>query len=415
MSTVGDLLISAREIMTDLPQSLGAPVIGTLAAVTPFPTFPAGTYYLVATQLNQWGESVGSTEASIVLSATRNIAVPITCSPAATSIRIYWGTASGAESAYQQYAISGGSGTFTLTNLNPIAQNPPTRSTAYMPDTDGSAVGVFALYRWLNQALGWAAAKNHGGLPDFGAVGTIGGQGLYNVPGYWKKIDSAWYDGYPLGLLAKSNVFRRNPVPGYAGILVVFQASDRLIVELWPQPNRTSNITTTALDVATTDTVAALTSVANYVLGFGMTQIGAEIVNYASIDPIEIELNGLTRGMCGTVPATLLPAGATATELNLMIAGYRVPSTYAPGQAASTLYLPPGWDEALVSYMLYRFRNAEQDEASAQRYLKEASAKMADLSANRIIAGPRQINAYGGVGPETMRGLGGFFGGVIVP
>jgi len=413
MSLVGDLILSARESMTDLPQSLDAPVIGTLAPLSVFPSFPAGTYYLVATQLNQWGESVGATEASITLSAISNIAVPITCSPAATFIRIYWGTASGAESAYQQYAISGGSGTFTLTNLNPIAQNPPARSTAYMPDTDGSAVGVFALYRWLNQALGWAAAKNHGGLPDFGAVGTIGGQGLYTVPGYWKKIDSAWYDGYPLGLLAKSNVFRRNPVPGYAGMLVVFQASDRLMVECWPQPNRTSNQTTLALSMAITDTVASLTSVANYVLGFGMSQIGAEIVNYSAIDGVNTRLTGLTRGMCGTVPAAW--AAQAVTELNLMIAGYRVPSTYGVGQAASTLYLPPGWDEALVSYILYRFRKAEQDEAGAAANLKEAEAKMKDLSANRIIAGPRQINAYGGIGPETAAGLGSRFGGVLIP
>jgi hypothetical protein len=264
----------------------------------------------------------------------------------------------------------------------------------------------------MKQALDWAAAKNNGGLPDFGAVGTVNGQPIYQMNGYWKKIDSAWFDGYPLGLLQKNNVFRRNPVPGYSGMLVVFQATDRLIVEAWPQPNRTSNQTTLASNIGLTDTVANLTSTANYVLGFGMTQIGTEIVNFAGISGNQ--LTGLTRGMCGTTPAAQ-SSGVACTELNLMISGYRVPAGYSVGSAASTFYLPPGWIEALTSYMLYKFRSAEQDEASAQRYLKEAEAKMKDLTSNRIIAGPRQISPYSAIGPEVGAGLGTAFGGVIIP
>jgi hypothetical protein len=105
------------------------------------------------------------------------------------------------------------------------------------------------------------------------------------------------------------------------------------------------------------------------------------------------------------------------TELNLMVSGYRVPSStsYFPGQAATPLYLPPGWDEALVNYLLYRFRKAEQDEQGAAANLKEAEGKLSSLGANRIIAGPRQIQPYGGIGPETARGYGGAFGGVIIP
>ena len=77
--------------------------------------------------------------------------------------------------------------------------------------------------------------------------------------------------------------------------------------------------------------------------------------------------------------------------------------------------VPPGWDEALISYMLYKFRSAEQDDKAAQRYLQEATQKMSDLSANRIIAGPRQIQPYGGGGVETAAGYGSVFGGVIIP
>jgi hypothetical protein len=409
---VGDLVISARELMTDLPQSLGQPSIGTLASGSSG-TLASGTYYLVATQLNQFGESLGSSESSAAVTGpTGSISVPITCSIAATGIRIYYATASGAEATYQQFSISGGSGTLVLTGASAVAQSPPSRSTAYLPDSDGAAVGAYAIYRWMKQALDWAAAKNNGGLPDFGAVGTVNGQPIYQMNGYWKKIDSAWFDGYPLGLLQKNNVFRRNPVPGYSGMLVVFQATDRLIVEAWPQPNRTSNQTTLASNIGLTDTVANLTSTANYVLGFGMTQIGTEIVNFAGISGNQ--LTGLTRGMCGTTPAAQ-SSGVACTELNLMISGYRVPAGYSVGSAASTFYLPPGWIEALTSYMLYKFRSAEQDEASAQRYLKEAEAKMKDLTSNRIIAGPRQISPYSAIGPEVGAGLGTAFGGVIIP
>ena len=403
--------------MTDLPQSLGPPTLGALFATNTGPPFVAGTYFIVATQLNPWGESLASAESSIVLAVNGTILIPITCAPGATAVRFYYSTVSGQESFYQQQPVLGGFVSLTLTNAPTGSQTPPTRSTAYMPDTDGAALGAFAVYRWLNQSLGWAAAKNRGGLPDFGAAATTGGQPNYTLPGYWKKIDSAWYDGFPLGLLQKNNVFRRNPVTGYSGMLTVFQATDRLMVEAWPQPSRTSARTTLAFAIGATDTVALLTSTAGFVLGFGMAQIDSEIVNYAGISGNN--LIGLQRGMTGTVAASHDPAVATVpvSELNLMVSGYRVPSTtsYFPGQAATPLYLPPGWDEALISYMLYRFRKAEQDEQGATTNLKEAAEKLSSLGSNRIIAGPRQIQPYGGIGPETARGYGGAFGGVIIP
>jgi hypothetical protein len=264
----------------------------------------------------------------------------------------------------------------------------------------------------MNEGLRWAASKNRGGLPDFGAVGTSSGQPNYTLPGYWKKIDTAWYDGYPLGLLSKNNVYRRNPVTGYSGMLVVFQATDRLMVEAWPQPSRTSARTTLAIPMTATDNFALLTSTANYVLGFGLTQIGSEIVNFAAKSGNN--LTGLQRGMSGTVPSAH-SAGEAVTELNLEVSGYRVPSTYSVGSALSTFYLPPGWEDAIRDYILYRFRKAEQDEQGAKSFLQEATQKLSDLSANRIIAGPRQISPYSAIGPEVGAGLGTAFGGVIIP
>jgi len=415
MAYVGDVILGAREMMTDLPPSVSAPSLSN--PVTVSGNFPAGTWYFVATLINIWGESLPSNEVSLAIGSGQTAQLSFSFSGPVSSIlgmRVYFGSAAGAESQYLFFTSAQLSNQTTVTLPTPggIVQNPPSRSTAYLPDSDGAAVGAYAMYRWLNQALGWAAGKNRGGLPDFGAVGTVNGQPNYIMPGYWKKIDSAWFDGYPLGLLNKNNVFRRNPVPGYSGMLIVFQATDRLMGEVWPQPNRTSGQTTLTAQIGVTDSVASIASAAGYVLGFGMTLIGSEIVNFAAINGNQ--LTGLTRGMCGTTPATW-QIGTPVTELNLMIAGYRVPSTYSVGQAASTLYLPPGWDEALISYILYRFRSAEQDEASAKRYLQEATQKMSDLGANRIIAGPRQISPYSAIGPEIGAGLGTAFGGVIIP
>lgn len=412
MALVGDVILGAREMMTDLPQVMAPPLIASLTPTAGPNSLPPATYFVIATQLNQWGESLGSTEASITLGIANNIAVQIVGNAAATSVRIYFAAASQAQVYYLSFPLANGLGTFNINAGGVITQSPPSLSTARLPDSDGAAVGAFTLYRWLNQALSWAASKNRGGLPDFGAVGTTAGQPNYVMPGYWKKIDNAWYDGEPIGLMSKSSVFRRSPVPGFSGLLTVFQATDRLMIEAWPQPNRTSNQTTLAAPMGPADTTATLTSTSAYALGFGMTLIGAEIVNYARINGNT--LTGLQRGMSGTIPASHL-IGESATELNLMISGFRVPATYSVGQAISTLYLPPGWDDALISYILYRFRKAEQDDKAAAACLQEATQKMSDLSVNRIIAGPRQITPYGSSGPEVAAGLGSPFGGVIIP
>lgn len=413
MALVGDVLLSARELFTDLPQTLDPPSLLSLSLVAIVgPTFPAGTYFLVVTQLTPWGESLSSAEQTITLGAPSQILVPVIASPAATAVRIYWGATHGSEFSYQQVALISNVMAIQLTNAPSGAQLPPQRTTAYLPDTDGPAVGAFALYRWFNQALAWAAVKNRGGLPDFGAVATISGQPNYVLPGYWKKIDSAWFDGEPLGLLSKNNVFRREPVPGFSGSLTIFQATDRLMVEAWPQPDRNGGSTTVSIAMTSTDDVVFVNGTASFELGFGLASIGSEIVNYAAVSGNH--LTGLIRGMCGTIPTAHQP-DEVVSELNLMIAGYRVPSTYTVGSAASTLYLPPGWDEALTSYLLYRFRKAEQDENGAKAALQEATEKLGGLSANRIIAGPRQIVPYSGIGPETAAGFGSAFGSVIIP
>jgi hypothetical protein len=379
---------------------------------------PAGqTVNFVVSTIGQWGETVASSENSVLMTAPNNaLLLQVNSFPNSTAIRVYYdlGGGPGQELTYEEYAVpvTVGVNTFPIVVINQGVNGfPPNRSTAYNPDADGMAVGAYAAYRWLNGALSWGATKNNG-IPAAGAFGTVSGQPLYILPGWWRKITNAWYDGYPLYLGRRNDIFRRGNVPGVVGTLVMHEASDRMIVELWPQPSRTSCQTTLVTPMNAASDTALIDNSAGWVLGFGKARIGQEIVEYQSVN--NNLLTGLTRGLVGTTAADHNP-GEAVVELNLEFSGSRMPSSYGVGAALSTLLCPPGWENALARYMLYTFRSAEQDDQGAQRYLNEATAMMGDLRAGRIIAGPRQIQANAGRGAETMAGLGSPFGGVIVP
>jgi len=74
-----------------------------------------------------------------------------------------------------------------------------------------------------------------------------------------------------------------------------------------------------------------------------------------------------------------------------------------------------GWGEAIQTYLEARFLKLEKQYKESSMLMQEFTAKMQQLKANRIIAGPRQIQVNAGRGAETQVGLGGYFGGVIVP
>lgn len=415
------MILGFRELATDLPQTyqgLGMSSV-TAVATTTLLNWPLGTWYIVCTLVTPWGETLASNELPVTVTAAGQALQIQIGFPSddthITGVKVYLGSVSAGQNQYVLIPVSAllAQGIFLVPGGPFIPATPPNRNTAYLPDTDGMALGASAVFRWFNEGLRAAANFNGGGLPDFGAVGTISGQPLYSMNGWWKRVDNAWYDGYPLYLGRKNDVFRRSNVPGVVGTLGVFQASDRLICEVWPQPSRTSAQTALAYDMGATDPVAFVTSTAQFVLGFGLAMIGTEIVEFSGLGPSG-QLLGLTRGLNGTIPSSQL-AGTLVTELNLMISGFRVPSTYAVGSSMSTLNLPPGWEDALKDYLLYRYREAEQDRSSAKDLLQQFNDKMQTVRVNRIIAGPRQVQANAGRGAETMAGLGSPFGGVIVP
>jgi hypothetical protein len=418
MPLVGDVIMQFRELATDLPNILGPPFINSATQiVSTSGQFGISTVYFFATTIGQWGETLASPEQSLTITGSNNaIQINLTTFPFSNAVRIYYSVnVPGAESLYEQFTVPSQAGTTnpTVTIINVgLSGFSPQRNTAYNPDQDGPAVGAYAAYRWLNAALTWAASKNKGGIPSFGAIGTISGQGVQVFNGYWKKFDTAWYDGYPLYLARKNDVFRKAPVPGTVAALILHEATDRLVVEMWPQPSRTSAQTTLASGISINATTATLTNASAWKLGFGKAQIDQEIMEYSAINGNV--LSGLVRGLAGTT-AVAHNISAPVTELNMEISGLRMPASYSVGAAMSTLQAPPGWENALSRYMLYMFRSAEQDDAGANRYLKEAEAMFGELSANRIIIGPRQVSISAGRGAETYPSLGGVFGGVIVP
>lgn len=415
MALVGEIILGAREMFTDISQSLPAPGTPVATAITDSTApWTTGTYYFTVTQLNQFGETEQSTEAvQAIANPNTTFRIDVAISPGATKARVYVGTSSGGENRYAEFGVVTGGvvNNLIMPALTSLVGNPPpTRGTAYLPDTDGGALSVAAIYRWINDGLNLASTICDG-LPDFAAVATDSGQPAYVFPGTWNKINLCWYDGYPVYVDRKDNVFRRNNVTGIVGNLSLIQSTDRVIVEAYPQPTRTSGRTTLASNLSASATSASLVA-SNFVLGFGLAQIGDEQVYYASNG--SGTMSGLTRGMAGTVP-TAWPAGTPVSELNLMVTGTRAPRGYTVGMSTSTFYLPPGWEDAIITYLVARFRKAEQQTQESQALLNEFTAKVQKLTATKIVAGPRQIPANRGNGVEILSGYGSFFGGVILP
>lgn len=421
---VGDVILGARELINDLPQVLPPPGIelqviqGTPAVSV---TLPSGSYYVVLTYRSgstatPWGETTPSVEfGPITVTPSNSIQITGSIPAGVGSVAAYFGLAPGQENNFVSFSTT----PFDIISTGSPG-TPPIRNCAYLPDTSGRSLSAAACYRWLNEGLDQASTICYG-LPDFGAVGTVNSQPIYPVKGSWTKVSNAWWDGYPCFLGRQTDVFRRNTVTGTTGTFVLYQKSNRFIVEVWPQPSRTSGTALTTVNIGRFDSVIPLQIVSGgnrFVLGFGLASLSTpddpnyEVVEFMRNDGNQ--MTGVTRGMQGTVPFPW-PAGTLITELNLMWAGQRVPTGYRLGDSTSTFYLPEGWADAMETYMLARFKKAEQQYQEATALQKEFTAKVQHLMATRIIAGPRQIQVFAGRGTEVYPGLGSPFGGVIVP
>jgi hypothetical protein len=404
---VGDIVLAVREAIVDMPPTLPTPSGFTFSAVTDASsTLPVGTYYLRATVLNQWGETLAQAELSQAIVAGQGLQVAGTLPPGATKVRIYFGMTSGSENQFAE------SRTLPFTISAPgIAGQVPSRSTAYNPDMDGAAFSAASLFRWINDMLG-RSAWLVGGFLDMAGVPSVANQGSYIANGQWRKIDTFWKDGYPLAPDQQGNYFFRNPIT--ANVLTSVTTvlyTDRMMFQVWPQADRDGATTTLSQAMTTTDATAVLADTSGLLAtAGGFVQVDSEIMMWSQIS--SLSLVNLIRGLGGTA-IVAHAVDAPVTELNIWWKGYRMfCANYVPGQSTSPIPVPQGWANVFPYYALHRARLAEQETQQAQALLQEFDRSLTSwYRANKVTTGPRQVgqNTYG---LEVIPTIG---GGWVVP
>ncbi len=409
MALIGDVLFSVRNKIPDLPGTLPPATAAVTVVASVGSTLPTGTYACSVTQRNNWGETLNSSETtSLVVGAGQGIQVTSALLPGAVAIRAYLTLPGGAAGSEIQFVESTTS-PFTISVPLTGYGTPPTRSTAYLLDSDGPTFGASTLYSWLNEGL-VNFSRVVGGLLDYCGVPTVAGQPMYVAPGEWLEISDVWYGGYWIQGGKRQEFFRRNTVTSQVltGVTVsVF--TDKQVLEVSYQPDRNSGVTTTTANMAATDTSVTINNGGVFLLPFGFAQIGTEIVAYSNVGG---SLSGLIRGLGSTV-AQAWPSGTTVTELSLFWCGKRLFNVkYSPGQASTTLQAPHGWASILPLWMLGQAKKAEQDVKGGDELEKAffAQAQQWYLS-NKGVA--RFIQVGGSGRPLVFDGT--VAGGIIVP
>lgn len=419
MSLVGDMVIASRELIPDMPDVLPVPAATASVVSSTGSTLPAGTYYVVVTQWNPWGQTLYPAEiGSLTVGANQGIKITSALLPGATRVRAYLTQVNGASGSESQFVDSTTS-PFTIAAPPSSSGTPPTRSTAFLPDDDGSFLSAGTIFRWINEAL-HRGSRMVNGILDYTGVASVQGQALYALYSQWSQITSIWYDGFPLNLGSREYFFRRNSIQ--ASVLASATVSvqdDRTMIEVFYQPVRSAGITTLGSGLGIGDTVANVLSTADY-LSLAppmMAMIGTlpnvEIVAFYNFTGTQLQ--GLVRGLGGT-SAAAWPAGTSVQELNIPVSGRRViTSSFQPGDSSLVANIPQGWRSVVPEYVLYRARLAEQMDKEANQHYANFKAAIEEWGkANRQIAGPRSISIYPR-GAEVVPGYGTPLGGVVLP
>jgi hypothetical protein len=400
---VGDAVLAARELIPDMPPTLPTPTATYSVVGFTGSTLPTGTYFVQATQRNPWGETLPAAESgNLTIGANQGIQITSALLPGATVIRAYITIAGGVAGTEQQFVESAAApgfapSPFTISAPPTNAGAPPTRNTAYNPDLDGGMVSAGTMFRWLSRGL-TELSQAAEGIRDYSGVPTTPGQPLYVLNGNWTNITDIWYNGYWLQGGQRGYFFRRNAIT--SGVLTSASVSvqdNRTILEVFPQPDRTAGTDTLTTAMTATDTSLVVTTGNFLLLPFGFIQLSTtnatpEIMSYSSITTVTT-IGGLVRGLGGTGPAQAWAAGATVTELNLVVNGHRTfATTYAPGQANVTLPIPSGWEDILPDYLLSKARDAEQQRQEAGQLLQQFQQRIAQWGRqNKNAARRRQI------------------------
>jgi hypothetical protein len=402
MALIGDVLITAREQFPDRPATLGAPTGFSSAQFGGTPTIALGSYLISITLFTAWGETLATSLSAITVDGTHGLQVTGVLPVGATKIRVYYGITT--INQYQDFTTTPAQIlTPGIAGAAPGSAGGTPINRAYLPDSDGAFISAATLYRWFNQGLD-AAAEASGGIQDYSGISSVVGVGLYQVPIVgWKKITNVWYDGYDVFSGRKRDIYRRTQIVGYSGMSVAVTLTPNTIIEAFPQPQRTAGTFNLNANLSTTATSVAITA-GNFVLTPALAQItqgaNAEIVYFSSLS--NLTMSGMTRGLGGTVP-TAFTTGATVSELNFMLAGFRRAVYANVGDSTKTLQVPPAWLRLLPIYIVAQFRRVEKEFREADQMFKQFEQEVkAEAASNKQLSGPvqigenRSLEVYGG-------------------
>jgi len=412
MSLVGDIIMDLRARMPDAPAVLGPPVLVSVSS-TNLPggqLAPGGTYTIAVTVTTQWGETLPSQPAQVALGASDNVIqivlqdAPCICTPDNLSARptsfvnVYEAAASsplGPTADQWTLPAQPPGAVYTIGLLGtPFTHGAlPTRSTAFLPDTDGNFIGAYTAYRLLKRALD-AMVKIAGGIIDVTGVQSIVNTSMYRLDSPFYLFVNSWFDGYPMDIVPRSFMYLRNSAAGFSGILSYEQDGPQSVIQVWPQSNRTGGQNVLAAPMGIYDDTFEVVDGTGF-LSIGLARVDSEVIGYSVIQD-GTTFAGLVRGLGGTdiVPHA---AGAVVTELNIRMSGYRMTKTYKVGDSAQTIQVPQAWEEPLVNHMLGQVRSMEQDDQQANQLMQLFTADAEKIAKGSRLGKtkPRQIPIWG--------------------
>jgi hypothetical protein len=287
-----------------------------------------------------------------------------------------------------------GQGTYFVGVGSPLTHTAlPTRSTAFLPDTDGNFIGGYTAYRLLNRSL-QEMVRIAGGIIDVTGVQSTINTSMYRLDSPFYQFINAWYDGYPMDVVPRNFMYLRNSAAGFSGILSYEQDGPQSVIQVWPQSNRTGGANSLSQPMGLTDNFFVVTSSTGF-LSIGIARIDQEVVAFSHISSPNT-FGGVARGLGGTDIATHA-IGAPVIELNIRLSGYRMAKTYDVGDSNEAIMVPQAWETPLVLHMLSQVRSMEQDDATAEKLLSDFTAQADKISKQSRLGRlkPRQIPVWG--------------------
>lgn len=409
MPLVGDIIMSAREQIPDMPQTISPPDILVAPTAVAGGSLNPQTHYIVMTALTPWGESTPGTEYPIALTTgNQTISIPwFIASGAVTGVsglRVYLSVAtSGAEDNYFEFPgpLAGIPNPILIRSYTGVAGAPPAFNSAYLPDTGGKFINNYSMFRWLNEGLN-ILSKKTGGILDASGVASAQGQPNYRLLNKWIQLNKVWFDGWELIKGTRSDIFYRNAITAISNLTVTLRQAEVSHIEVFPQPNRTSGNSLTTVALAPGDGAFTVDNATSWVLPFGLASlsVGGLYVQPTENIPFEIvaysgmgggKFVGVWRGLGGTLPQSW-PVGTQVRELNLRISGYRMAANYIVGQANLVAAIPDGWSDILPIYMDSKALSVQGDKSGASKRMQEFLKLGQELaSAAQLLQGPVQI------------------------